>query len=222
MARPNESRQRRGALLPIVARAFADLGYSRATTAELARRCGVRENILYRLWPSKKAMFLAAIEFVYALSAQIWKDVLAPAPRGAHLPAKSDTRAANAPRSPQGAADPKTTGAERVLVYESAHHGEFGLYRIIFAGLNETDDPDVRRTLRRTYARFQRFISRQIAAHRAQRGQRAGSDADLSAWAVVGLGTVANIGRELGLLNESQRRRLIGEVGRQLLEGTAA
>ena len=65
MPRPNHSAQRRRELTPIVARTFAELGFRRTTTAELARRCGVRENVLYRLWPDKKAMFIAAIEYVY-------------------------------------------------------------------------------------------------------------------------------------------------------------
>ena len=40
-------------------------------------------------------------------------------------------------------------------------------------------------------------------------------------WAIVGLGTVANIGRELGLLSARARKRLVGEVGRALLRDRA-
>ena len=42
MPRPNQTAQRRKQLLPVIARAFAELGYRRATTAELAQRCKVR------------------------------------------------------------------------------------------------------------------------------------------------------------------------------------
>ncbi len=70
MARPNQADSRRKELMPIVTGAFSELGYRRTTTAELAKRCGVRENILYRLWPDKKAMFVASIEYVYKLSAE--------------------------------------------------------------------------------------------------------------------------------------------------------
>jgi hypothetical protein len=41
----------------------------------------------------------------------------------------------------------------------------------------------------------------------------------LAAWAVIGLGTVANIARELELLSDAERRRLFTAVGRVLLEG---
>ena len=63
MPRPSQSNEKRRQLLPVVARTFAELGYRRVTTAELAKRCNVRENILYRLWPDKKAMFVAAIDY---------------------------------------------------------------------------------------------------------------------------------------------------------------
>ena len=193
MARPSLKTQRRRELLPVVARAFAELGYRRTTTAELARRCEIQENILYRLWPDKKAMFLAAIEYVFAAAAETWQQLL-----------ERDGRS--------------RTPAERLLAYESQHHGEFGLYRIVFAGLSETDDPEIRKTLRRMYGRFHEFIRDQLRAHRRAKCLRP-ADEDLAAWAVVGLGTVANIGRELGLVDAKRRRRLIASIGRLLIEG---
>ena len=195
MARPNQTTERRKQLIPIVARTFAELGYRRATTAELARRCDVQENILYRLWPDKKAMFIAAIDYVYDLSVMLWQRLLC-----------------------EG--DGQSSAAQRLLAYESKHHGEFGHYRIVFAGLNETDDPDIRAALARMYKRYERFVQRQIAAHR---GEEDGPlpPAALTAWAVIGLGTVANIVRELGLVSERRRVRLIGDVGRFLLDGAA-
>jgi AcrR family transcriptional regulator len=192
MPRRNQLTEKRRTLLPIVARAFAELGYRRTTTAELARRCDVQENILYRLWPDKKAMFLAAIGYVYDLSVTIWQRVL-----GEH--------------------DDGHTAAERLLEYEARHHGEFGHYRLIFAGLSETDDPDIRAALVDMYRQYQRFLVRQIHAHRAQRGLDAGIDASWLAWAIIGLGTISSIGRELGLLSEHGRQRMFGAVGQRLL-----
>src|SRR5438132_3322579 len=97
MARPSQTSQKRRELLPVVARAFAELGYRRTTTADLARRCGVRENILYRLWPDKRAMFIASIEYVFERSAAVWRRLLADA----------------------AAAD--VSAAEKLLAYEASH-----------------------------------------------------------------------------------------------------
>ena len=194
MARPNRSAARRKELIPEVARAFAQLGYRRTTTAELAHRCGVRENILYRLWTDKKAMFIASIEYVYESSAGIWDSLL------------------------QGESIGKTA-AQRLLEYETRHHGEFGFYRIIFAGLSESDDPAVREALRRTYKRFQEFIRKQIESHRRRGAGRQLPDPALCAWAFLGLGTVANIGREFGMFGPRERIRLLNQVGHLLLGG---
>ncbi len=76
MPRPSQAKQKRLDLLPVIARAFAELGYRRTTTAALAARCKVQENILYRLWPDKKAMFIASIDYVFDLSERIWESQL--------------------------------------------------------------------------------------------------------------------------------------------------
>ncbi len=194
MPPPNLSPARRVEFVPILARAFAELGYRRTTTAELAARCGVRENILYRLWPDKRAMFVAALDYVYQLSEETWDELLA-------------------------LADDRVSPAELILDYESTHQGEFGLYRIVFAGLSETDDPEIAEAMRRLYGRFHRFVRNQVKAHRDGAAGQAAIDPALVAWAIVGLGTVANIGRELDLVSPRVRKRLIGEVGRLLLGG---
>lgn len=64
MARPSQASEQRERILPVLAATFAELGYRRTTTATLAERCEVRENILYRLWADKKAMFIAVIDYV--------------------------------------------------------------------------------------------------------------------------------------------------------------
>ena len=192
MSRPNQSSKRRLELVPVLARTFADLGYRRTTTAELGQRCGVRENILYRLWTDKRAMFIAALDHVYELSEQTWERLLE-------------------------RADERASPAELILDYESTHHGEFGLYRIVFAGLSETDDPEIAEAMRRLYGHFQGFICKQVKAHRKRAAEPVSTDPALVAWAIVGLGTVANIGRELGLLSTDARQRLVAEIGRALL-----
>ena len=149
----------------------------------------MRENILYRLWPDKKAMFIAAIGFVYQQSASLWDSLL---------------DAGNQPQTP----------AEALLRHEAEHHGELGHYRIVFAGLSETDDPDIRAALADMYQRYHAFISDQVTAHG---GGPAVQGAELTAWTLIGLGTMASIMRELGLATDTERRRLFSELGRSLL-----
>src|SRR5688500_18711573 len=126
MPRPDRSFERRRELVPVLARAFAELGYRRATTAELAARCGVHEKALYRLWPDKRAMFLAALDQVFSESEAVWERLANERDRG-------------------------QSAAARLLAHEAEHQGEHRLYRIVFAGLSETDDPLVRDALGALY-----------------------------------------------------------------------
>ena len=190
MPRPDRSDERRRELMPVLARTFADLGYRRATTAELARRCLVQETILYRLWPDKRAMFIAALDFVYRFSEECWTALLA--------------EEEEVPQDP----------VERILAFESTHHGEFGLYRIVFAGLSETDDAEIRAALRGLYTRFHAFACTQLGA---RQGAKSGLEPKLAAWAILGLGTVVNIGRELELMSAADQQRLFTQAGRRLL-----
>jgi AcrR family transcriptional regulator len=200
MGRPSLLEDKRREFLPIVAGAFAELGYRRLTSAELAARCGVGENVLYRISPDKPAMFLAALEWVYLASERVWERLL----------------------SESAVASGESTFL-RLLAHESRHMGEQGLYRIVFAGLSETDDARIRAALRDLYGRFHAFVRRQLVAHRARGGNQATSagelDAESAAWAIVGLGTVANLGRELGLIGAERRETLLWQGGRLLAEG---
>jgi AcrR family transcriptional regulator len=188
MPRINRSAERRVELVPVLASTFAELGYRRATTAQLAERCGMTEVALYRLWPDKRAMFLAAIEHVYDTSILAWESLL----------------------TASGAQSP----AERLLEHESTHHGEFGLHRLVFAGLSEADDEEIRAALARMYRRYFEFIVRRIEEHRA--GGK-GPDAQAAAWALIGMGTMSSIGRELGTMSRADQKRLWTEVGPPLL-----
>jgi AcrR family transcriptional regulator len=195
MSRPSTLEDKRREFLPIVAGAFADLGYRRLTSAELAARCGVGENVLYRIWPDKVAMFLAALEWVYLASERTWERLMHDEKAGESV-------------------------FLRLLAYEARHMGEHGLHRIVFAGLSETDDPRIKSALRDLYGRFHVFVRGRISAHRGA-GSKSALDAELAAWAIVGLGTVANIGRELGLINAERREALLWDAGR-LLAGANA
>ncbi len=194
MPRPSQTHEKREQLLPLVAQAFAELGYRRATTAVLAQRCEVRVNILYRLWADKKAMFIASIDYVYEQAVGIWREVLAET-------------------------DDDTGGAERLLRHEAEHYGESGLHRIIFAGLSETHEPEIRQALRDMYGRFHRFIRGQIADHRDGHETTGLLGETVAAWAIVGLGNVANISRELGLQTDRGRKKMFSQAGRLLLDG---
>jgi AcrR family transcriptional regulator len=144
--------------------------------------------VLYRLWPDKRAMFAAVLDHVYDTSIRAWERLLTAA----------DGRSA----------------AERLLEYEAAHHGEHGFHRLVFAGLSETDDPQLRQALARLYERYHEFVVRRVREHRGDERSEAPEQA---AWALIALGTITSIGRELRLLGTDERQRLWQGVGPLLL-----
>ncbi len=194
MARPSQTLEQSRKLLPVVCQVFSELGYRRTTTAELARRCDVRENILYRLWPDKKAMFLAAIDDIFRSRAEVWNEILADRP------------------APEQA-------IERIVKYESKHQGEFGFYRIVFTALTETDDEDIRAALTDMYKRFHQLVCSQVAAGRTTATPDSGLPVEMAAWGLLGLATISNIIRELKLLSPRQRERMFSTVAKCLVGG---
>ena len=188
MPRPSQIEQRRKELLPKIAETFSQLGYRQATTAQLAARCNVRENILYRLWEDKKAMFIASLDNLFESRRAKWKKLL-------DEPHGTDSR------------------AERLIAYESENLDKVPLHRMIFAALGETNDPDIRAALRRMYRRYYKFLCNEIDQHRGERHTEL--DARKTAWAIIGVVTATNILIEFDLAPDRSRRfvsDLISEV----------
>lgn len=188
----NSKEAKKKSLLPLVASSFAELGYRRATTAELAGRCQVKEAILYRLWSGKKDMFLEALDYIAENLLRIWKDQL--------------STAAN-----------DKTAIEVLLDYESKHFGEFNNYLIIFSGLNEADDPDIKESLQRMYFHIHSFLVEYITRYKIATGQDNGTDTATLAWAFMGIGTMVTITKHLGILTKPDREQLLRAIGGELL-----
>ena len=193
MPRPSQIDEQRKRLLPIVCQVFSELGYHRTTTAELAKRCKVRENILYRLWQDKKAMFLAAIDDIFQRRAEKWERILAEQ------------------ESPEQVTD-------AMVAYEAKHQGEFGFYRVVFTALVEADDPDIRKAITGMYRRFHQRLCNLIETNRDGSKSPAGLSADATAWAMIGLATVSNIIKELELLKPRQREDMFARTAKYLLQ----
>ncbi len=195
MPRPSQVEEKRRRLLPVIARAFGELGYRRATTAELAERCGVRENVLYRLWSDKREMFLAAIRSLFEKRQGEWEAALEKSGSGSRR-------------------------AEKLIEFAAQHYGDESLARVIFSGLAETDDAEIREALARLYRQWAEFFELEIQQYResihAASGSDTGSDIQASAWSLIGLGTILNIVQELKLVPETRQNEFFATVITQI------
>lgn len=191
LGRPSRAEDRREIMLPKITEVFGELGYRRATTAALAERCGLQETQLYRLWPSKKAMFLAVIEHLFDLEVAGWNRLLSD-----HTPSEA---------------------IDRIFDEEGRHRGRSGLHRITLAAFSESDDPELREAVRRMYHRFHRYIRETLKQLHADLPADADPpDPSAAAWALIGLGTMINIGREFDLFGASTQTRLMKDIGPHL------
>ena len=191
MSRPSTAKKRKEELLPLLAGAFSELGYRRATTAELAVRCDVQETILYRLWDDKKAMFLAAIDYLFRFRLGRVREVLDQVPPG------------------EDALSALTEDVANSL-------GEMGLYRIIFAALGELHDAEIRQALKDLYQHNHRLVVKLLADRQDGRSPVHLKDQD-TAWGVLGMITMMNIVIELELLGPRQRKTAFTQVAKALL-----
>ena len=195
MARPSQLDDQRRRLLPIVTAAFSQLGFQRTTTSELARRCEVRENILYRLWSDKKAMFLASVAYVFQSRESRWNDLV---------------------QSAVSAQDAVHT----LIQFESEHLGESAFYRVVFSGLAQADDPDIRKAVARMYRQFHRRICELIESCRGEADSESVLDVETTAWSIMGVATVTVIAQELSLLSSTGRKSLFGDAAGFLIAGS--
>ena len=191
MSRPSKKKQRREELLPSIAEAFAELGYRKATTSQIASRCGVQETILYRLWDDKKAMFLASIAYLFNWRMGRIRAVLAKVPEGEdHL---------------------------NYLVEDVASTlGKHGLQRIIYAALGEVADPEIQEALQDMYRHNYDTILKLLQGSDAGPPPSPAKDED-AAWAMIGLVTIMDLSSTLELLGPRQRSQVFKRTARALL-----
>jgi AcrR family transcriptional regulator len=185
MGIPRHNEEKRTYFLPIIARYFSDHGYDGATTAGIAKACEVRENVLYRIWPDKEAMFIAVIDYILHYTIQFWDDI----PR-----LQNETR------------------IEAILRRQSKDHGVMRFYRIVYSGLLQ-DSTHIRSAIRRLYSAVHLYLQQAIEEHRTE-NQKAECqfDADAAAWGMMGLAAMVDIQRELRIKSQDGREILLRDT----------
>jgi AcrR family transcriptional regulator len=156
--------KRREQLLDCAAELFAQMGYARATTSQLARAAGVTEPIIYRHFDSKKDLFVALIERTGRETMEQWERHLA------------------------DAQDP----AERIrrLLGDNPMVTERGrwAYRVILQAISEVDDVEIHGALKAHIKSLHAFLAEEVQA--AQESHRVTSrfSADIIAWLLIDIG----------------------------------
>jgi AcrR family transcriptional regulator len=172
---------RRQHLVETAIRLFTEGSYRGTTTAEIARAAGVSEPILYRHFASKRDLYLAALEHVWAKTREGWERL---------LDESSDACAAI-----------EAIGKGHV----SVRSPKLQLAELWVQALSEaSEDPQLKRHLRRHMREVHDFVAGLIRRGQEQGAIAAERDADSEAWIMLAGGILGMVGRRVGLLDDEE------------------
>ena len=172
---------RRRHLVETAIRLFTTRSYRGTTTAEIARTAGVSEPILYRHFASKRDLYLAVLEHVWAKTRETWQ------------------------RKLDEAADACDAVEAIGKGHVSVRSPKLQLAELWVQALGEaSDDPELRRHLRGHMREVHEFVASLI-----RRGQEQGAiaqerDPDSEAWIMLSGGILGMVGRRIGVLDDKE------------------
>jgi AcrR family transcriptional regulator len=182
---PNTAPARRAARLPAPARrenivdaaiaVFARVGYREAATAAIAAELEISEPTIFRHFPTKRALYLAAVDRSAELTIQRWREIAA------------------ASSSPLGALMEMGRWYFGELQRDSQH------LRLRFRSYSEANDPEVAERVRGHLRAAYDFVA--DLYERARRAGEIAADTDVRAhtWLFVAVGTLLDVTQILGL-----------------------
>ena len=174
---------RRAAVLDCACGVFARGSYRGTTTKDIAAEAGITEPILYRHFPSKLDLYLACLDEAWARVQALWGKALAAEP------------------------DPSRWLQAIGLAYLSARDTRARLVDLWIQALTEaSDDPEIRRYLRRQIREVHDYVQRVIERAQEAGGILAERDAAAEAWVFISIGLLGTIDRRLSLLDGELER----------------
>ena len=178
--------QRKAAVLECACGIFSTGSYRGTTTAEIARRAGVTEPVLYRHFASKRDLYLAVLEESWSRLRALWEEAVAtePDPR---------FRVGAMGRAYFAETDPKVRCAE-----------------LWIQALTEaSDDAEIRKFLRKQMREVHDFVTDVIRRSQAEGGIFDDRDASAEAWIFIAIGLLGTVSRRVGNLLEDDFEAII-------------
>lgn len=161
--------ERRREIVRAALEVFSSTSYAGATTAEIARRAGVSEPVLYRHFASKRDLWLACLDTAWEETRVILAAKVARVTDGTPL-----------------------SGHESP--WQSPTMPNLWVQALTEAG----EDPDVRRAIRRHMREVHGFVAGSIRDGQARGAIPADRDPDAEAWVFVGGGLLRSVADRLG------------------------
>lgn len=178
--------ERKAAVLECACGIFSAGSYRGTTTAEIARQAGVTEPVLYRHFSSKRDLYLAVLEESWRRLRALWQRVVEEEP------------------------DPRFWVGAMGRAYLESKDSKVLCAELWIQALTEaSDDPEIRKLLRRQMREVHAFVSDII-----RRSQQAGGvfperDPSAEAWIFISIGLLGTVGRRVGSVPDEDFEAII-------------
>jgi TetR/AcrR family transcriptional regulator len=188
--------ERRRQLLQTASKLFAEQGYARTTTAQLAQEAGVTEPIIYRHFASKRDLFVALVEETGSTTLKIWQESLS------------------------SAKDP----AERLAILLRQNpmialgDQEAIAYRVILQSITEVDDSVIHKAVNAHFHALHDFLTGEVKAAQDAGEVRSRFPAEMIAWMLVDVALGYGVMQAMGVRDTNRTSNgqplseIIGEI----------
>jgi AcrR family transcriptional regulator len=171
--------QRKAAVLDCACGMFSTGSYRGTTTAEIARRAGITEPILYRHFQSKRDLYLAVLEESWRRLRELWDEAVA------------------------AEEDPKLWIAAIGRAYFEAVDPRLHSANLWIQSLTEaSDDPAIRKYLRKHMREVHDYVADVMRRSQEAGGVLPDRDPSAEAWIFIAVGLLGTVGRRVGGLLE--------------------
>jgi TetR/AcrR family transcriptional regulator len=173
------AQERKAAVLDCATSMFAVGSYRGTTTADIARQAGVTEPVLYRHFPSKRALYLAVLAESWRRLRELWEETVAAEP------------------------DPKLWIAAIGRAYFEASDPRLHSANLWIQSLTEaSDDPEIRKYLRKHMREVHDYVADVMRRSQEAGGVLPDRDPSAEAWIFIAVGLLGTVGRRIGGLLE--------------------
>ena len=188
--------ERKAAVLDCACGIFSSGSYRGTTTAEIARKAGVSEPILYRHFDSKRELYLAVLDESWRRLRELWDGVVAEE------------------------ADPKLWIYAIGRAYFEAADPRLHSANLWIQSLTEaSDDPEIRQYLRKHMREVHGYVADLMRRSQDAGGVLPDRDPSAEAWVFIAIGLLGTVGRRVGglvdedfpAIFEARRKWMTGE-----------
>ena len=167
--------ERKAAVLDCACGIFSSGSYRGTTTAEIARKAGVTEPILYRHFDSKRALYLAVLDESWRRLRELWDKVV------------------------EEEEDPTLWVAVIGRAYFEAVDPRLHTANLWIQSLTEaSDDPEIRKYLRKHMREVHKYVADLIRRAQEAGGVLKERDPSSEAWIFIAIGLLGTVGRRVG------------------------